>query len=94
MLFRVGKVHISKQVLASSITPEDMVSAFALYITGDWGETTTSEEMQNDTAIAIGERIIGRYVSAEGYEFCITTFDGETQILTNSEIKALVGCTE
>lgn len=94
MLFRIGKVHISKQVLASSITPEDMVSAFAQYIAGDWGEITTSEEMQNDTAIAIGERIVARYISALGFEFCITTFAGETQILLPSEVKVFVGVAE
>lgn len=81
MLFGVGKVHISKAVLASSITSNDLVSAFAQYISGGWGGTSFAEEIQNDTAIAAGERIVGRYFSEDGQLFCITTFEGSTQIV-------------
>ncbi|QSO50643.1 hypothetical protein JZ785_17230 [Alicyclobacillus curvatus] len=89
MLFHVGKVHISKNVLQSSITAQDLVSAFAQYINGDWGEISSKEEIENDAAIAFGDRIIGRYVSMEGHEFCITTHDGMTQIMTRSEVVTL-----
>lgn len=87
MLFRVGKVHISRNILTSNITAEDMVSAFALYINGDWGDITAREEVENDLAIACGDRIVGRYFSHAGEEFCITTYDGITQIVTTSEVR-------
>src|SRR5579875_1082743 len=90
MLFRVGKVHISHAVLTSSIAPSDLVSAFAQYISGDWGEVPASEEIRNDTAIAVGNRIVGRYVSADGHPFCITTYDGKTQILLEKELERLL----
>ncbi|KPV44622.1 hypothetical protein [Alicyclobacillus ferrooxydans] len=87
MLFRVGKVHISRAILTSNITAQDMVSAFALYINGDWGETTAREEVENDLAIACGDRIVGRYFSDTGEEFCISTYEGVTEIVTTSEVK-------
>lgn len=90
MLFRVGKVHISRNVLNSTITSPDLVSAFAQYISGDWGEISTREEIENDAAIAFGDRIIGRYCSADGHEFCITTHDGVTQIMTTCEVEDLI----
>lgn len=89
MLFHVGKVHISKNVLESSITAEDLVSAFAQYINGDWGDISSREEIENDAAIAFGDRIIGRYLSMAGHEFCMTTYDGVTQIMTRNEVADL-----
>lgn len=87
MLFRVGKVHISTSVLASSITASELVSAFAQYISGDWGETSPAEEIENDTAIAVGERIVGRYFSADGRAFVITTHEGSTEIVLAHEME-------
>lgn len=89
MLFRVGRVHISTAVLESTVTANDLVTAFSQYISGDWGETSASEDIQNDAAIAFGERIVARYAATDGSEFYITTHDGSTQIVFEYEMETV-----
>ncbi|MCL6547844.1 MAG: hypothetical protein K6T30_02925 [Alicyclobacillus sp.] len=87
MLFRVGRVHVTREVLeCDAIQVSDLVSAFGRYIRGDWGNVDGWCEAQNDVALTSGEPVVAVYESREGQEFWITTSVGTTTVrLPNAE---------
>ncbi len=86
MLFKIGKVKVSQAVLKSDISVSDLISAFARYIRGDWGDGDTASELCNDMAIACGLPIVATYTSTDGQKFCMSTANGVTNICLPEEV--------
>jgi hypothetical protein len=86
MLFKIGKVKVSQAVLESDISVSDLISAFARYIRGDWGDGDAVNELHNDVAIACGLPIFATYTSADGQTFCMSTANGITNICLPEEV--------
>lgn len=85
MLFRVGKIIVGREVLDdSTITVNDLVSAFERYLKGDWGIVNSQSGLDNDLALTSGEPVVASYRSATGTEFCMATENGQTRIFTAS----------
>lgn len=83
MLFQVGKVFISRDVLEDpTITVGDLVSAFERYLKGDWGIVNPQSGLVNDLALTSGEPIVASYRSETGTRFCMSTEDGRTKVFS------------
>ena len=86
MLFAVGKVRVSKQVLEDEAIPvPDIVNAFGRYIRGDWGDLATDQGIANDVALTSGEPIVAHYHLVQGKALVMTTTAGETVIGESEE---------
>lgn len=83
MLFRIGKIVVSPDVLAdSTITVDDLVLAFERYLKGDWGVVSSQSGLNNDLALTSGDPIVATYRAATGTEFCMSTENGRTKVFS------------
>ncbi|GMA50597.1 hypothetical protein GCM10025857_19540 [Alicyclobacillus contaminans] len=89
MLFRVGKVKLSRAVLESDVQVEDLISAFERYLRGDWGDGDFAPDISNDLALTCGERIVATYTAADGQKICMSTANGRTYICFPHEVQSL-----
>ena len=86
MLFPVGRVKISQQVLEGSTSAQELIDGFSRYLSGDWGDVSLQDGLANDLAITTGNRIVAQYSSYGGEFFYITTYGRTTEILTSQEV--------
>jgi len=69
MLFHSNRFTISKSVLESAVTADDLTSAFAQFINGDWGQCNGHRSLMNDLAMTSGDEVQGVYSTLDGTTF-------------------------
>lgn len=70
--FPLGQLVISKQV-NGLLTTDEVLTALARHMDGDWGDVGEEYRRSNDEAIELGSRLISKYSSAGGTTFLIIT---------------------
>ena len=81
MLFRLGKTVVTKQISdAIEAAPsflDEINSALARYVNGDWGELPEADAHSNDFAIKSSkpDRVFAAYDTSQGKIWVITEWD-------------------
>jgi hypothetical protein len=70
--FHPGRLVITPGALAAIPQPE-LLHALTRHLQGDWGECCPEDRAANDTALAIGERLLSVYTTADQVRFWIIT---------------------
>jgi hypothetical protein len=70
--FHPGRLVITPGALAAVPQPE-LLYALTRHLQGDWGECCPEDRAANDTALAIGERLLSVYTTADQVRFWIIT---------------------
>jgi hypothetical protein len=70
--FPAGRIVATPGALAS-LTHDDITSALARHLTGDWGEVTPHDRQENEFSLTHELRLFSIYSSAAGVRFYIIT---------------------
>lgn len=71
--FPLGQTIITRNAL-SRLTQDDVISALARHVSGDWGELLSPEDLaENELSLREGFRLLSAYRSAAGEKFWIIT---------------------
>jgi hypothetical protein len=70
--FPAGRIVATRAALAS-LTHDDIASALARHLAGDWGEVTAHDRQENEFSLTHELRLFSIYTSAAGVRFYIIT---------------------
>ncbi|WP_235905678.1 hypothetical protein [Tautonia marina] len=74
LTFPLGRLLITTSAL-EQLTPEEVNAALARHASCDWGEVSTSDARQNDSAMKHGDRVLSAYPGKAGTFWIITEAD-------------------
>jgi len=70
--FQPGRIVVTRTAV-EVLLPEDMFSALARHLHGDWGEVDVEDWQTNEVGLAEGERLLSAYHTSTGNKFWIIT---------------------
>jgi len=73
-LFSLGTV-VATPAAVSAIAPEDIASALARHLSGDWGDVGTEDWAENELSLKEGFRLFSVYRSGDTKFWVITEAD-------------------
>lgn len=68
----LGRVVATPGVIATA-SRDEILSALARHVTGDWGDVDDDDRRANDDALTSGARILSAYSTSDGTRFWIIT---------------------
>jgi hypothetical protein len=71
-LFHPGRLFCTSGAM-DSLTPEEMMRAFARHLNGDWGEVCREDWLENERSLKQGFRLFSVYNAANGTRFWVIT---------------------
>lgn len=70
--FNLGQT-VATQGAVHSLSPDDILVAFARHQSGDWGELDDEDKQANERALHEEGRLVSKYVSVNGTPFYVIT---------------------
>lgn len=70
--FPLGQLVIAQRA-QGVLTTDDVLTALARHMDGDWGDVSKEFWKSNDEALELGSRLISKYSSTKGTTFLIIT---------------------
>ncbi len=83
--FQPGRIVVTRTAV-EVLLPEDMFSALARHLHGDWGEVDAEDWQANEVALEEGTRVLSAYHASSRTKFwIITEWNRSTTILLPSD---------
>ena len=70
--FNLGRLLVTPGA-SSLLTTDDVLTALARHLDGDWGDVCEEDRNSNDEALQCGARLLSVYHAANGTKFWIIT---------------------